>query len=85
MSSFWNFERNKNIVCPYCGREYEPSYGEAYINGDPVDCYTEDEETYKCEECGKKFTMHGENVWMYETKTIDGECTEEEAEEKGWA
>ena len=46
MSSFWNFERNLNIVCPYCGREYEPSYEETYIGG---------------------------------------ECTEEEAEEKGWA
>lgn len=53
MSSFWNFERNLNIVCPYCGREYEPSYEETCIGGEPVDCYTEGEETYTCEECGK--------------------------------
>lgn len=82
--TFWNFERSKNIVCPYCGKEYEPSYEDTYIGDEPVDCYTECEETYTCEECGKKFTVQAENVWVYETKTIDGECTKEEAEEKGW-
>ena len=85
MSSFWNFEYDENIVCPYCGKEYEPSGEDTYISHDPVDCYTEDENTYTCEVCGKKFVMHGELLWRYETETIDGECTEEEAEEKGWA
>ena len=85
MSSFWNFvENSEKIICPYCGREYEPSYEDTYIGDECVDCYTEDENTYTCEECGKKFTMIGEPVFHYRTNTIDGECTEEEAEEKGW-
>lgn len=82
---FSNWEYSENIVCPYCGKEYEPSYEDTYIGDECVDCYTEDEETYTCEKCGKKFTMRGEPVWCYETQTIDGECSEEEAEEKGWA
>ena len=81
---FWNVECDGNIVCPYFGEEYEPSYEETYIGGEPVDCYTEDEKIYKCENCGKKFVMHGEQVWNYRTETIDGECTQEEAEEEGW-
>lgn len=60
--TFWNLECDENIVCPYCGEEYEPSYEDTCINGAPVDCYTDDEETYTCEECGKKFTMQGEKV-----------------------
>ena len=25
-NSYWNYEDDKNIICPYCGKEYEPSY-----------------------------------------------------------
>lgn len=25
-NSYWNYEDDENIVCPYCGKEYEPSY-----------------------------------------------------------
>ena len=24
-SSYWNYEDDENIICPYCGKEYEPS------------------------------------------------------------
>lgn len=82
--TFWNLECDENIVCPYCGEEYEPSYEDTCINGALVDCYTEEEEIYECENCGKKFVMKGEPVWRYRTETIDGECTQEEAEEEGW-
>lgn len=80
--SYWNQEDSENIMCPYCGKEYIPSYEDTYINGESVDCFTSDEETYKCECCGKKFTMYGYQAgWNYITETIDGECTEEEFEE----
>ena len=79
--SYWNCEDDKNIVCPYCGKEYEPSYEDTYIGGESVDCYTEDTETYTCDRCGKKFTMYGYEEWKYHTATIDGEATDEEIEE----
>ncbi len=41
-SSYWNEEDDENIICPYCGKEYEPSYEDTYIGDDCVDCYTED-------------------------------------------
>ena len=28
--SYWNYEDDKNIVCPYCGKDYEPSYEDTY-------------------------------------------------------
>ena len=45
-SSYWNYEDDENIICPYCGEEYEPSYEDTYIGDDCVDCYTEDTNTY---------------------------------------
>ena len=84
MRGLFNWECSEKIVCPYCGKEYEPSYEDTYISHEPVDCYTEQEETYTCEKCGRKFTMRGERSWNYITETIDGECTEEEAEAEGW-
>lgn len=79
--SYWNYEDDENIICPYCGEEYEPSYEETCIGGDCVDCYTEDTNEYTCDNCGKKFTMYGYQVgWKYRTETIDGEATEEEVE-----
>lgn len=81
-SSYWNYEDDENIICPYCGKEYEPSYEDTYIGDDRVDCYTEDTNTYTCEKCGKKFTMYGyEAGWKYRTETIDGEATKEEVED----
>ena len=80
-SSYWNYEDDENIICPYCGKEYEPSYEDTYIGDDRVDCYTEDTNTYTCEKCGKKFTMYGyEAGWKYRTETI-GEATKEEVED----
>lgn len=58
------------------------NYEDTYIGGEPVDCYTEDTETYTCDKCGKKFTMYGyQEGWKYRTETIDGEATDEEIEE----
>lgn len=85
MSNYWNEEDSENIVCPYCGKEYEPTYEDTYIDGEHVDCFTMDENTYTCDECGKKFIMRGyEAGWRYQTETIDGEATEEEVEERTW-
>ena len=81
-SSYWNEEDDENIICPYCGKEYEPSYEDTYIGNDCVNCCTEDTNTYTCEKCGKKFTMYGYQAgWKYHTETIDGEATEEEIED----
>ena len=80
-NSYWNYEDDKNIICPYCGEEYKPSYEDTYIGGKSVDCYTKDMKTYACDKCGKKFTMYGCPVrWKYHTETIDGEATDEEVE-----
>lgn len=81
---YWNQEDSVDIVCPYCGKEYTPSYEDTYIGDEGVDCYTEDEEIYTCDACGKKFKMSGYTEWRYCTETIEGEATEEEAEENGW-
>ena len=50
-SSYWNCEDDENIVCPYCGEEYEPSYEDTFIGDDYVNCYTEDTNTCTCEKC----------------------------------
>lgn len=76
---YWNQEDETVIVCPYCGQRYKPSYEDTFIGTKIVDCYTEDTETYVCDECGKKFTMYGYQCdWKYVTETIDGEMTQEE-------
>lgn len=81
-SNYWNEEDDENIICPYCGKEYEPSYEDTYIGDDCVDCYTEDTNTYTCDKCGKKFTMYGYQAgWKYHTETIDGEATKEEIDD----
>ena len=80
--SYWNYEDSDDIICPYCGEEYEPSYEDTYIGGISVDCYTEDTETYTCDKCGKQFTMYGyQSGWCYHTETIDGQATDEEIDE----
>lgn len=81
--SYWNEEDDTDIICPYCGEKYKPSYEDTYIGRDCVDCYTEEINTYTCDNCGKKFTMYGyQSDWKYHTETIEGEMTEEEHEEK---
>ncbi len=85
MSNYWNEENDEVIICPYCGKKYEPSYEECYIGGKTVDCYTEYVHEYTCDCCGKRFVLQGYRAgWRYVTETIDGQATEEEAEEKGW-
>lgn len=85
MSKEWysNWEAGENIRCPYCGKEYEPSYEDTFIGGDSVECYEEGEQgEFVCDECGKKFTLSAEMRWEYTTETIDGEMTDEEWEEE---
>ena len=78
-NSYYNtVSYNDNIICPYCGTEYKPSYEDTFIGHDQVDCYTEEEHKYVCDRCGKQFKMWGSLCWEYNTETIDGEMTEEE-------
>lgn len=77
---YYNEERSDDIICPYCGETYTPSYDETLIGDRSVDCYTEDTHTYTCDNCGKKFKLTPYFVWKYYTETIDGEMTEEEHE-----
>lgn len=79
--SYWNEEDDEAIICPYCGKSYEPSYEDTFIGEEQVDCYTENNQEFVCDKCGKKFTMYGYQAgWKYHTETIDGEMTEEEYE-----
>lgn len=78
--NYWNSECDEEIICPYCGMRYKPSYDETYIGGKGVDCYTEDEDEYTCDRCGKRFTLKPYTEWRYETETIYGEATEQEVE-----
>lgn len=80
--SYWNQEDDEKIICPYCGRTYEPTYDETYIGDKAADCFTEYEtQTFTCDGCGKKFTMTPHmSRWSYETETIDGEMTDDEWE-----
>ena len=81
--SYWNCEDDEKIICPYCRREYEPSYDETYIGGERVYCYTENEQMCTCDDCDKKFTLLPyQGRWEYITETIDGEATDEEIEEE---
>lgn len=80
--SYWNYEDDDKIICPYCGYEYEPSYEDTYIGGESVACYMDDEQILTCDECGKKFVLTPYQAgWNYKTETIDGECSEDEIEE----
>jgi hypothetical protein len=80
-NSYWNYEDDEKIICPYCGKEYEPTYEDTYIGGKSVDCFTEDLQTCTCDNCNKKFTLQPYQAgWNYKTETIDGEATDEENE-----
>ena len=61
---------DKNIVCPYCYEEYEPTYEDTWIGDEQVDCYTNDEQIVKCDKCGKKFSIVGFKTWVYETEEV---------------
>lgn len=83
MSKEWysNWECDDEIICPYCGKKYEPTYEETYIGGKDVDCYKEGEQgEFICDECGKKFILSTEMKYEYITETIHGEMTEDEWE-----
>lgn len=80
--SYWNYEDYDFIKCPYCGAKYEPSYEDTWIGDERVDCYTEETQTFTCDDCKHKFTVTPyQEGWSYKTETIDGEMTEEEYEE----
>ena len=32
-NSYWNYEDDENIICHYCGEEYEPSYEVRTLEG----------------------------------------------------
>ena len=81
MSDYSNWEYDKEITCPYCGKEYTPEY-EMMIGEDCIDVYEEKTQECTCEKCDKRFRITPDLVWFYTTETIDGEMTEEEHEEK---
>lgn len=81
--TYWNEEDDFEIICPYCGEKYIPTYDATIIGDECVDCYTEgDIQTVTCDSCGKKFTIEPyQSGWKYRTETIDGEMTEQEHEQ----
>lgn len=80
--SYSNWECDDDIICPYCGNKWEPSYEETYIGNEPVECYKEEKQEFTCDECGKRFELRPVLTWEYETETIAGEMTEDEWEER---
>ena len=83
IDSYWNEEDDKEIICPYCGEKYTPTYDETIIGDKYVNCYTEEVQTVTCDSCAKKFTIEPYlSEWSYRTETIDGEMTEQEHEEE---
>ena len=78
MIDYVNDVYSKDIVCPYCGKAYEPTYEDTFIGDDIADCYTEDTKEYTCTVCGKRFKMTGVLNWEYYTETIEGESEEAE-------
>jgi DNA-directed RNA polymerase subunit RPC12/RpoP len=78
---YWNEEDDDVIICPYCGKKYEPSYEETYIGGEPVECYSEEYQEFICDDCKKRFSVTPyQRGWYYQTETIDGQMTNEEWE-----
>jgi uncharacterized Zn-finger protein len=44
-----------NLICPYCGREYEDEAGELHRTPHEL----------TCDECGKKFSYEIEYSWTF--------------------
>ena len=81
MSDKWysNWECREEIICPYCGKGYEPTYDSTLIGNESVDCYKEGElGEFTCDDCGKRFKLSAKVKWEYTTETIDGEMTEDD-------
>ena len=56
MDSYWNFENDKNIVCPYCGKkikavEQMDEDELRYCHHDDTDEYHDCLDYMECEEC----------------------------------
>lgn len=81
MANYTNFETGSDIICPYCGRQYEPAYEGTYIGGVSIDVYEERTQECTCDNCHKRFTVLPQINWNYQTETIDGEMTEDEYDE----
>lgn len=80
MSDYSNWDYDRDIICPYCGKTYTPE-SEMLIGDDGIDVYEDgNEQECTCEECGKRFRVTPEMQWYYTTETISGEMTEEEHE-----
>ena len=80
MSDYSNWDYDRDIICPYCGKSYTPEY-ELWIGDSRIDVYEDGkEQECTCEECGKRFRVTPEMQWYYTTETISGEMTEEEHE-----
>ena len=80
--TYWNYEDSDVIICPYCGKRYEPSYEDTWIGNEPVDCYEETTQFFNCDGCKKKFSLTPYQAgFNYKTETIDGEMTQTEWEE----
>ena len=62
---------DEKIVCPYCYKEYEPTYEDTWIGDEQVDCYTKEEQIVTCNKCKKKFSIVGFKTWMYETSEVE--------------
>ena len=62
---------DQEIVCPHCCETYQPTYEDTWIGDTQVDCYTDDIQIVKCDKCGKKFSIVGFEVWMYETEEVE--------------
>lgn len=82
MNSYYNFEIGEEIICPYCGRTYKPSYEDTYIGKKPVKCYEEKQQEFVCDNCNKRFVLLPVLCWHYETSTIDGQMSNKEYEKK---
>lgn len=78
---YWNEEDDTKIICPYCGHRYTPTYDETIIGDKTANCYSEEDQIFKCDYCDLKFIMTPYlSDWRYKTETIDGEITEEDQE-----
>ena len=74
-SSYWNEEDGENIICPYCGKEYEPSYEVAKMtNADRIRNMSDEKLAewicfmYETESCGEPFR----SIYNFNTDEEEG-------------